>query len=275
MSIDDYLAENQDYEPPRDEKIDEVKSILLSELFDANPAQVYYQRQVEILFERRFFHWITAKALNELANEGVIGCEERQRDVLRIKFYWSRRNRYWRRRADKIEQIVARFSDSSFTYALGRQGELLFDAALPKAGFMPRGEDVKSYNGLVWTKTNHNLDRVFVRDGVHYGVEYKNTLSYIDRRELEVKLEICDTLKLVPLFIMRMAPASYIELIQVRGGFALIFEWQLYPFFSEDFAKEVREELGIKVDSPRSIAEGTIQRVVKWHENRLLGDDLV
>ena len=47
---------------------------------------------------------------------------------------------------------------------------------------------------------DRNLDRVFERDGIPYGAEIKNTLAYIDRGELHVKLRMCFYLGLRPLF---------------------------------------------------------------------------
>jgi hypothetical protein len=141
----------------------------------------------------------------------------------------------------------------------------MFDAALPKVGFIPAAANVKQYRGRTWTKTGHDLDRVFERDGIHYGAEIKNTLRYIDREELEVKLEMCRELELVPLFIMRMAPKSYIDMINRQGGYALIFEWQLYPHGYSDLGRLVRDKLGLPVDSPAAIEVGTLQRFLKWH----------
>src|SRR5262249_42753623 len=116
---------------------------------------------------------------------------------------------------------------------------------------------------------DHDLDRVFVRDGIPYGVEIKNTLDYIERQELELKIQLCQTLELRPLFIVRMAPASYIERVRLAGGFTLIFKNQLYPQGSEAFAVRIREELGLPVGCPAAIETGTIQRFLVWHQKGL------
>jgi len=67
----DYLEEGR----PRDIKFDEAKEILASELFAKDVNSVFYQRQIEVQHEDTFFHWITAKALNELAAERKIFSE--------------------------------------------------------------------------------------------------------------------------------------------------------------------------------------------------------
>ena len=70
----------------------------------------------------------------------------------------------------RSRSLVAQFSTPAFTAGLGAQGELMFDAALPTVGFLPTARKVRSYSGKEWTETEHNLDRVFERDGIAYGV---------------------------------------------------------------------------------------------------------
>lgn len=107
----------------------------------------------------------------------------------------------------------------------------MFDAALPTVNFIPVARNVNQYEGRQWTETGENLDRIFVRDGIAYGTEIKNTLDYIPRKEFHSKLKMCKVLGLRPLFIFRYAPKSYIwETIQAQaGGYCLIFQNQLYP----------------------------------------------
>jgi hypothetical protein len=67
-------------------------------------------------------------------------------------------------------------------------------------GLCRKPKKVKKYNDKKWKKTGHDLDFVFMRDGVTYGCEIKNTLGYIDKEELEVKLEMCAYFGIKPLF---------------------------------------------------------------------------
>ena len=129
---------------------------------------------------------------------------------------------------------------------------------------MPRGRAVTSFNGKTYSLTGHNLDRVFERDGIAYGAEIKNTLSYIDVREYRAKLGMCRALRLKPLFIVRMAPKSYINETQLLGGYTLVFKYQLYPYGHKAFADEVRNRRGIPADSTTRISDSTIQRFLNW-----------
>lgn len=254
---------------PRDRKIDEAKAGLL-DFFAAQPDRVFYSRQLAVLHEREFFHWITTRALGELVKEGQIGSTLMElRPGLVVRFCWAKKNRYWKRSAQKVAALIEQYADDKVGSALGNHGELMIDAALPKAGFIPSGEDVREYGGLKWEETEHDLDRVFERDGVAYGTEIKNTLDYIERDELEIKLRMCEELQLVPLFIVRFAPKSYIERVRRAGGFSLLFEYQMYPPGYEELAKRLKDELDLKVGWPSKVAAGTVQRLLNWHEGQL------
>jgi hypothetical protein len=260
-------------EPERDTYVDRAKEELLT-FFSLRPESVFYQRQLAVIFEGEYFHWITARALSELVQEGQISSETEaltggETPSGSITLYRANGYRYWKRDAEEIVRLVSQFSDHAFTSGLGSQGEMMFDAALPTVGFMPKGRKVTSYNGVEWTETKHDLDRVFERDGIGYGTEIKNTLGYIEKGELETKIRICQKLSLRPLFILRMAPKSYVNLIREAGGFALIFKYQLYPFGYKAFADAVRARLQLPTDCPARIEDGTVLRLLKWHQKSL------
>lgn len=262
-------SEADEEERLRDPVIDRAKNELTG-FFSAEPEEVFYQRQLQVIFEGTYFHWIVARALAELAAEGRIASDvESLPNTGSITFYRAKGHRYWRTQAKEIIGLVSHFSAQPFTEGIGAQGELLFDAALAGAGFKPTRRKVRSYGGITWTETGHDLDRVFERDGVAYGAEIKNTLPYIPRKEMQVKLKMCKLLGLRPLFIVRMAPKSYVQEVRLEGGFTLIFKYQLYPFGQKAFADKVRKRLRMSVDCPLRIADGTVQRFLNWHEKTI------
>ncbi|HLC41870.1 MAG TPA: hypothetical protein VJO34_09625 [Methylomirabilota bacterium] len=167
----DYYDEPPDYlddEPevrPRDPKTDEAKARLVT-LFEENPERVFFGRQIEVLLEREFFHWITSRALAELiAERGIKSQKVALRTGVEVKFCTAKGNRYWKRQAKKVGGLILQYSDHEFTKALGQHGELMFDAALPTVGFLPKAKNVREYGGKKWEKTEHNFDRVFWYDG--------------------------------------------------------------------------------------------------------------
>jgi hypothetical protein len=257
-----------------DPAVERARPSILS-LFSPPPGPLLYQIQVAVQLEQEFFHWITIRALRELEGLGelkaealALGLKVEGREV-RVRFYRRRSYRNWRREAERKLELVGRYSSPDFVRGLGAQGEMMVDAGLGGAGFRVLGRDVRAFDGVEWTQTSHNLDRVYERDGVRYGAEIKNTLSYIDRGEFEVKLAMCQHLRLRPLFIARFLPKSYMHDLWRAGGFGLLFKYQLYPHGSGDFAREVREALGLPVDSPQRLEDGTIRRFVGWHERNL------
>jgi hypothetical protein len=154
---EDYEPDFDDFEEerrPRDAMVDTAKEAL-RDLFKRERKEVFYKRQLQVIFEDRFFHWITDRALKELAAKGHIAqdTEEEIPVIKHITFYRANSHRFWRRQAAEIVALVKRFSDPEFTYALGAHGEQMFDAALPRFGFMPRGAKVRSYGGKSWVKT--------------------------------------------------------------------------------------------------------------------------
>jgi len=250
--------------PPRDPAIDATARRVRA-LFEASPEKLFYSTQIQTTLEREFFHWITGKALLELGNSRTL---QRVQEVVRgnaVTFYAHRRHRYWRRELRTMTALLERIFDPEFSHAVGRHGELVFDAALGRAGFRAEARDTSSWNSASWTTTNHKLDRVITRDGRAYGVEIKNTQNYIPRMELRLKTQLCRHLRLIPLFIMRFAPKSYIHEVNQSGGFVLLFEHQMYPWGHNALVAAVRETLGLKVHSPANVKEGDIQRLLAWH----------
>ncbi len=247
----------------RDEKIDEAKATILRFLQE-NSGNVFYERQLTIIFENQFFHWITVKALLELVNEGTAQSELLQlAPKVPIRFFRMKANRYWKRQASQVMKLVKQFSAPEFARAIGLQGEILVDAALPLAGFALIAREANSFQERVWTTTGHNLDRIVERQGTAYGIEIKNTLPYIDRDEFRIKLAMCEFLGIRPLFVSRMAPKSYnYEIIQ-RGGISWILGTQYYPFGHEELANAVQRDLRLPVACRARIQDGDVTRLVR------------
>lgn len=257
-----------DAEPPRDAAIDAAIPRVLK-IFEDSPTRVFYSTQIETLLEREFFHWITNKALLELGNSRRIQRMPAVVQAKTVNFYAHNKHRYWKREQQHLQGLLERIFNPEFTQAVGRHAEMMFDSALSRNGFMLTPDrDVKSWNGKTWTETNHNLDRICIRDGIAYGVEIKNMQNYIQRDELHTKLRLCEYLELKPLLIMRTAPKSYMHDIIRKGGFGLLFEEQIYPWGHGSLLSEVRNSLGLKVQSPRDIKEGDMLRLVNWHKKK-------
>lgn len=263
-AIDTDVDENK----PRDSKIDEAKSILLDRYFQPSTLEVYYGRQLEIWMEREFFHWITKKALNELAKEGRIQFNIEQLQHHKAHFYTPRRHRYNRRQINEVIGIIARFSHPQFTRAVGHHGELLAQAGFARAGFRIVQHRVRAVDGKAWTKSNHDLDFLIERDGIRYGVEIKNQLGYIDQTEFQIKREMCQYFGIRSFFMCRMMPANYTYSVVNEGGYCFMTQNQNYPLLADDLAKLVRDRLKLPVQVTQVLPDTALKRFEAWHERQ-------
>lgn len=239
----------------------------LRQFFDQNPQQVFFSRQLEVQNEGQYFHWITNRAIRDLEAAGTILSETRPlASGGTIKLLWHRRFRYHRREAARLVQLVNEYSAPNIGAALGLQAEALVLEGFASIEFVMKGRDKNDYRDKVWTDTDHNVDFIFERDDQAYGIEVKNTLGYMDRIEFEIKIRLCRELGIRPVFAVRMLPKTWIKDLVDVGGFALILKYQLYPWAHRELAKTVRSELGLPVDAPRRLNEGTMKRFLSWHE---------
>jgi len=264
LDYEDVFEEEWPEGRPRDKMVDKAKGAL-ADFFEKNNEDVLYMQQLEVFFERQFFHWITSTATNELIDEGLLKFEERPLlGATRIKFVFGKAHRYYKRQMNEKLQVVREYSAPAIAGGCGRQAEVLFFNALANRGFLSHGQNTNECAGKKWVETEHELDFIMERDGRIYGAEVKNKWGYIDKDELDVKLAMCDLLEIRPLFIMRGSPKHYNNIIRLAGGYAMIFEAQIYPFGQRDLVKRIKETLGLLADCPRAIPEGIIDRFMRW-----------
>jgi hypothetical protein len=242
----------------------------VEKFIDAHPEQVFFSRQIEVLHEAEFFHWVTNRGIRDVEASGKILSEVRQlKTGGKIKLLWHRTHRYYRRGAAELVKLVEEYAHPNVGGALGNHGELMVLEGFAKCRFLMTGRNTREWGHKRWTRTDHDLDFIFERDDRAYGVEVKNMLGYMDYDEFKLKNHLCKELGIVPVFAARMLPKVWINELWQAGGFALILKYQLYPLAHKDLARRVREELGLPVDSPRALADGTMARFVEWHAKSL------
>ncbi len=266
--VDDYsrrAEEEQPEERPPDPQEEDALAAL-RELFDQQRERVFYSRQLEVQHERRWFHWVTHRALQRLGDEGLIKVDIRRlKTAGEVHLMWHRSYRYPRRQADRVVQLIEEYSRPQVARAIGRQGEMLVLEGFMRRQFVLRERDARSYGGRSWAETHHDLDFVIERDAIAYGVEVKNMLGYMEYEELVTKTRMCLFLGLRPIFAARMLPKTWANEVIRAGGYAMILGYQLYPWLAEELAERVRKELELPVDSPRALYDGTMDRFERWH----------
>ena len=116
--ITDFTDYNGEYdfsteeEYPRDNKVDEAKENLVR-FIKKQETGVFHIRQLELMFEKTHFHWITAKAIGELEKEGfLLSKTEPLVEGSKVKFVFHYSNRYYRREIVKKKALIMRYSQS-------------------------------------------------------------------------------------------------------------------------------------------------------------------
>jgi hypothetical protein len=265
------VQEFEDYDGTESERApdpQEMRAVeVLRKFFEQHREEVFTSRQVEVQHEREFFHWVSNRAIRDLIGEGLLKSDMRELAFGgSVKLIWHRKYRYPKRGADRVVGLVDEYSAPNIGGALGLHGELMVLEGFAREEFVMRGREVREYGGREWTESDHDLDFIFARDDIAYGVEVKNTLPYMDHQEMQAKMAMCAHLGLRPVIAARMLPKSWVEELRQAGGFGLILKFQLYPLAHKELARRVREELGLPVDAPRALSNGTMARFVGWHD---------
>jgi hypothetical protein len=142
--------------------------------FDKNRDRVFFSRQLEVLNEREYFHWITNRAIRDLEGEGQIRSEWRKLSTgTSIKLVWHRGYRFFKRSANNLVSLVEEYSDPNIGAALGLHGETMVLEGFARSQFVMGSRNTREYRGKLWLQTEHDLDFIFERDGIAYGIRSK------------------------------------------------------------------------------------------------------
>lgn len=265
----DELIPDEEPEPPVDEARVEARKEI-GKIFSSYKEGVFFSRQIEIWLEDKYFHWISNKAIRELmALRIIVGEERKLRTGGRIHLLWNPSYRYYKREAAKVVNLVEEYADPNISAAIGLHGESMVLEGFARNEFVMKGKNVRRFGSKEWTSSEHNMDFIFERDGLAYGLEVKNTLGYMDHKEFQLKIKLCKYLGIRPVFVARMLPKTWMKEVIDSNGFGLILKYQLYPWTHRELAKRVAKEFRLPIDAPRAIADGTMARFMKWHRRQV------
>jgi len=224
-----------------------------------SPNSPYHRKQIEVIFEDRYFHWVTGRVVNELIEEGFLKQEKRGT----AHFVYRNDADDVREKIRKRIDLIEKYSAPIIMRGVGAYAELLFQFLFRVNGFEIVGENTNEYARRKWTKTSHNLDYIVRRGPMAYGVEIKNTLDYMENDEFETKLKVCEFLNLTPFWIVRSAPKTQFEKMRPAGGIIFVFKTQIYPPTQELLVKEIWETLRLPVAVWKRIPEKTEKRFLR------------
>ncbi len=252
--------EEQEFTEKETRPPDPVQHLAEAELrlfFEAHSERVFSSRQIELIHEGKYFHWITNRAIRSLEDQQFLASEAAGLKFGgRVKLIWKRSYRFYRREAKRVVDLISEYSFPAVAEALGLQGEFMVLEAFARNRFELLGKNTAQHGGVAWGQSEHDLDLIVQKDGIAYGVEVKNTLPYLRQEDFEKKREICAHLGLRPVFAVRMMPKTWIFDLQKDGGYALILKYQHYPWGHKDLARRVAAELELPVICANSIGQG-------------------
>ena len=230
-----------------------------------------HESAIQVLLERNFTSGQVKTALNNLEKAGVLSCIYHDvKDVGQSKFYFSTKlsGGILKEIPDKINRTskwISKYSDNTISKMIGEHLHYLVKSELRVQGFKILGEKrVNSYGARRWNKTKHSLDIIAkhsTRDLV-VGVEVKNMLPLTPKSEIDIKLQMCDYLGIVPIIACRwMEP--YRDLISQKG-FLWQFYDQLYPIGQESLVSEIRKRFLLPVRVSGELPLNSIVDFENW-----------
>ena len=245
----------------------------------------YYQHQLQVLYEDRFFDWVVTAALAELVKDGYLVMFNKQNTpelermgnkIGRMKFYANadtvrtgRGRQLMKKHVVGTAKLVSRYSDTGVTRMLGAQLESLVENQLRISQFEIMGIHTNEYLGRRWTNTDHNLDFIAKKKGTDFaiGVEVKNTLGVMEPEEIDIKIDICRHLGIVPVFAVRWNK-PYVNCVYKQGGFSWFFKTQMFPIGQEKFVDQLYTRLSAgSLKFPIRVRNSLPKKTVRVFEN--------
>jgi len=233
---------------------------------DCNTNSPYHRKDIEVIFEDKYDHWDVNTAVDKLIEEGFLKLVT----TLRANFVFRSDIRYYKQEMNRRIKIIERYADQTITAAVGNWGEKLVEYMFRLNDFKMSGTHTNEFSGKKWTKTNDNLDFIFEKDSLVYGVEIKNTLAYMEADEFLVKLDICKFLSLTPLWILRNAPEIQFRTMKARKGLISPFKSQIYPYGQEPLVKAVWQRMRLPVAVWGEMPQKVVNRVISFHNSNIL-----
>src|SRR3712207_834516 len=146
MSNYDDLQNEVDVAKGQPDPKEEEARDYLRDFFDRNKEKVVFSRQLEVQLEHRYFHWITNRALRDLAfGEGLLRVEKRKLPRAgSLTLYWHKNFRYYKREANRVARLVDEYANPNVSAAIGLNGELMVLEAFARSEFVMRGRNTRS-----------------------------------------------------------------------------------------------------------------------------------
>jgi hypothetical protein len=214
---------------------------------DIRPTSIYHITQLQVLFEDRYFHTLTYRALQRLIDEGFLRFRHVTDGPRSLIVVWRHNLRYVERPIQGHLKLTADYSHEVVSKATGRYAETLVSFGLRTLGLRVITRNSRQFRDRVWTSTQHDLDFVLEGPTGPVGVEVKNTFDYMAMNEFNIKLDMCQHLGLTPLFIVRSRDNIRWQTSRERGGLMYMFKSKVFPPGYEELVGRIWREMRLPV----------------------------
>lgn len=223
---------------------------------------VGFDREMRYRLEKDFFHDVTGYIIRRLNENG---------QILRTGL-----------RGRRIPVVFYRLPETDYTYIIGLMktkvrlsnflsensseagyfAQYLWELAFQDLGFEILGRETRMFRGRE-TRLGGDLDFIAQKDGLTYGVEVKNSLSYPD--DLCWKFRIAVDLGIIPLFIARWISKTQFYMVHKYGGLVKLYETSIYPRKYSEIIEQCKHALGFPLIALDSITERPKRHLRKIH----------
>ena len=166
--------------------------------------------------------------------------------------------------------MIGKYANPDITKLYGQHLEDLVKTELEKQGFKIIKTHAKKFKNKEYKKSNHDLDFIAEHQSskLTIGVEVKNTISMLDKKEVEAKLDMCSFFKITPVFAVRWLQ-PYAKLIRDNGGFLWTFNKQLYPTQFKLLTAKLNKQLHLPVETANQLPAESTQLFHKWVKKQI------
>ncbi len=165
-------------------------------------------------------------------------------------------------------KVINWYSDPEINKHAGWWAEDRFEKVMLLHGFRREGKNVREWNGRTWGKSLEDLDFIFSRDGIAYGVEIKNKFSYEDLSTWESKAAICEELGVKPLFVTRSIPLDHQYKLRDKDAFFLRFKAKMFPPTYKQEVVDLYELTHLPVTHEAGFPPRAFSVFLRWHEKK-------
>lgn len=231
----------------------------------------FYKKQVQVIFEEKYPHDVTGKAVNELINDGFLRTKPIAfGNNMHAIFVYRHNVRYISREIKRRMKIMERFSDDEVNDGVGKYAEILFSHMFRRNQFKIVGRNTNRFGKKVWKRSKKDLDFIIQKDTMNYSVEIKNTFDYMPQEEFEEKLEMCEFLGLLPLFPLRCPSELQYAQMKDCGGLALKFKTRIFPPGFQGLVTDIWNNFRLPINIWEEIKPPVESVFLNYHHHNLL-----